>query len=369
MREHFIDHLEQLVNTDSGSHDLEGLRKVASCLKEQYLKAGWHVREHFLHEKTGPLLEISNRPDCDRYDFLLVGHYDTVFEKGTAAARPFRIEGDKAYGPGVDDMKAGDLVIYETVISLKPEVLDRLNIGIVHNPDEEINSIYSREKLKEIGRRADKIFIFESNLNSDTHCVSRKGLLNYRIRFTGKAAHAGYLFYRDCASAINELAHFVTELTALMDREKETSVNVGTIKGGSALNVVAAEAELGVEMRFKTNEEKERIRQEVAALVASPHDPQIRVEITDYLETSPWNQSEACRKYVEYLREHLGEFRTGERAGLSDGNHLQEVCDIIIDGMGPKGGGAHTPEEWLDLSSIDRTIGLMKRIIELEGEK
>ena len=99
-----------------------------------------------------PVLLITNRPS-DHYDAMFIGHMDTVFPDGTAAKRPFRIEGENYYGPGVGDMKNGDTAMYHIAANLPREVADKLSIAMVYNPDEEIGSVYSRETTDAIGRK------------------------------------------------------------------------------------------------------------------------------------------------------------------------------------------------------------------------
>ena len=114
----YLKQLEELVNIDSGSHNAAGINLVADKLEEWYRELGWHVKTMDLGEKTGRMLLITNRPEATHYDVMFVGHMDTVFPDGTAAARPFRIEGDNYYGPGVGDMKNGDVAMYHIAANL-----------------------------------------------------------------------------------------------------------------------------------------------------------------------------------------------------------------------------------------------------------
>lgn len=157
----YLKQLEELVNIDSGSRNAAGITKVAQKLSGWYRDLGWNVETIPLGEETGPVLLITNRPS-DHYDAMFIGHMDTVFPDGTAAKRPFRIEGENYYGPGVGDMKNGDTAMYHIAANLPREVLDKLSIAMVYNPDEEIGSVYSRETTDAIGRKADHIFVMES---------------------------------------------------------------------------------------------------------------------------------------------------------------------------------------------------------------
>ena len=116
----YLADLEQLVNLDSHSFDPQGVGRVAAFFRERFSDLGWRVAEQTVDDSVGPCLEIVNRP-ADRYDFLLLGHMDTVFPRGTAAARPFTRRDDRIYGPGVADMQSGLLSIYYAVRSLQEE--------------------------------------------------------------------------------------------------------------------------------------------------------------------------------------------------------------------------------------------------------
>ena len=266
-RGEYLEQLKTLVNIESGSYDPEGINRVADQLETWYRDLGWHIQRHHLDDRTGDLLEISNRP-ADHYDVMFVGHMDTVFPRGTLAHWPFSTDGVNAYGPGVGDMKNGDVAMYQVAAHLSKRALEKLNICMAYNPDEEIGSIYSKEKLDEIGRKSDYVYVMESaSGNGGRHCFARKGMMRYVIRFHGQAAHAGFMFERENASAVLEMGHYIVKLMGLASREEDTTVNVGVAKGGTATNVVADSAEIWVVMRFKKESERERLAGEVDKLL------------------------------------------------------------------------------------------------------
>ena len=159
-REEYLEQLKTLVNIESGSYDPEGINRVADQLETWYRDLGWHIQRHHLDDRTGDLLEISNRP-ASHYDVMFVGHMDTVFPRGTLAHWPFSTDGVNAYGPGVGDMKNGDVAMYQVATHLSKRALEKLNICMAYNPDEEIGSIYSKEKLDAIGRKSDFVYVME----------------------------------------------------------------------------------------------------------------------------------------------------------------------------------------------------------------
>lgn len=367
-REEYLDQLKTLVNIESGSHYPEGITKVADELASWYEKLGWHIKRHDLGPETGPLLEISNR-QTDHYDVMFVGHMDTVFPNGTVVARPFSMDEKNAYGPGVGDMKNGDVAMYQVAAHLKPEALDKLSICMAYNPDEEIGSVYSKAKLDEIGKRADQIYVMESCGSGNKHCFARKGSLGYVFQFHGQAGHAGFMFEIECASAIHEMGDWIVKLMALASREEDTTVNVGVVKGGTVTNVVPDFAELGVEMRFKKESEKERIERAVEEMLNGPRlVPGVTVEVVKHRATHPWTKTPQSLEHIANMERIAGElgidFCHKDRGGLSDANHLSVVCPCVSDGMGPHGALDHSEKEYSIIDTIEPCVRLLVATLE-----
>lgn len=365
----YLDQLETLVNIDCGSHNPKGIKEVAEHLKRWYEEIDWHIRVHEIKDHA-PVLEISNHPDCEYYDAMFIGHMDTVFPDGTVSKRPYRKEGDFCYGPGVEDMKNGDLAMLHIAKNIKEETNNKLNICMCYNPDEEIGSRHSKDILKEIGKKSKRIFVMESSQDEGKgHVFNRKGKVNYVLSFHGIAGHAGFMFENENASAIEELGRYVVELSKLKDREKETSVNVGVIKGGSTVNTVADYAYLELEARFLSKEERDRIVNTIEKMVnGKPYIDNVKVKIDEFIESSLWRQTPEGLEYIENVKKianDMGlEFYEKKRGGLSDANHLSEVCPIIMDGMGPCGMYAHSEKECMDVRSVEPCIELFERVLD-----
>ena len=365
----YLKQLEILVNIDCGSYNFEGIRKVADYLIDWYKEIGWYIKIHEIKDQA-PVLEISNHPDCDYYDAMFIGHMDTVFPDGTVSQRPFKRIGDICYGPGVEDMKNGDLAMLHIAKNIKEDTNEKLNICMCYNPDEEIGSRYSKDILKSIGGKAKRIFVMESSQDDGkAHVFNRKGKINYVISFQGIGAHAGYMFEVDNASAIEEMGRYIVELSKLKDKEKQTSVNVGIVKGGSAVNTVADYAYLEVEIRYQFEQEKDRIIKTIENMInGKPSIENVKVNIDSFSLTNVWNQSEEGLRYIEHVKqiaENMGlDFYERRRGGLSDGNHLSEVCPIILDGMGPSGGYAHSEKEYMNILTVEPCVELFERILD-----
>lgn len=363
----YLVQLETLVNIDCGSHNSKGIHEVAQHLKRWYKEIGWHIKETAV--ENGPVLEISNHPNCSHYDAMFIGHMDTVFQNGTVKKRPFKKEGNKCFGPGVEDMKNGDLAMLHIAKEMGKEELDKLNICMCYNPDEEISSRYSRNIIKAIARKSDRVFVMESAQNNGAgHVFNRKGKTNYVLKFSGIEAHAGYMFEVENASAIEEMGHYIVELQNLKDEEKETSVNVGVVNGGTTVNTVAGIARLEAEIRYHTMEERNRVVNHINHLIEKgPFVPKVKVEIEYFDETPPWVQTAEGWEYINKVKEiadNLGiAFEERKRGGLSDANHLSTECAIILDGMGPFGQFAHSEREYMTIDSVEQCVRLFVEVL------
>ena len=366
----YLKQLEELVNIDSGSYNAVGINRVADRLEEWYKELGWNVESVCVGEETGRVLVVTNHP-ADHYDVMYVGHMDTVFPDGTAAERPFRMDEENFYGPGVGDMKNGDVAMVHIAANLPKEVSDRLNIVMVHNPDEEIGSVYSRGVLDAIAARSDHIFVMESAGHDGVrHCFARKGSLCYDLEFFGKAAHAGFMFEREHASAVLEMGHYIIKLMNMASREEDTTVNVGVASGGTARNIVADYAKLSVEMRFKKRSEYERLKQAVREMVeGEPFVAGVKTVIAKEREMAPLVKTEKTLAYMERMKavaESLGiPFEEKDRGGLSDANHLAMASDaVIVDGMGPHGAMDHSDKEYGRIGSVEPCVCLHVGLLE-----
>ena len=363
----FLADLEKLVNMDSGSYDPEGVDRIGDFFFRRFQELGWRCEYIRFDEKIGHVLKVCNR-EADHYDVTFVGHMDTVFPKGTPQERPFRVEGDRAYGPGVADMKQGDLAMYYIARALSPEILERVNICMLFTPDEEISSRFTRGYLEQIAAKSNRVFIMEACLLDGSYCFSRKGKLSYKFNFHGKAAHAGFAWEVENASAVHELAQWVCALMDLRDKEKGTTVNIAPISGGIGCNTVADFASMDCEMRFFTNEEGNRIQAKIAELMEKPFVDGVTAEMVERHSTPAWKTTEETWAYVEQVRaiaHGLGQqFEGGCRGGLSDANHMAPFCPIVIDGMGPRGQYGHSERECMDLTGVEPCIALCKALIE-----
>jgi glutamate carboxypeptidase len=367
----YLEELEQLVNVDCGSYTADGVNRVADHVTDALGALGATVeRRHHEPEGDRPQLGdlVVGRLDGDGPRLLLIGHMDTVFDPGTAAQRPYRSEGRKAFGPGVTDMKAGLLAGLHAIAALQ-EAGERPTVTFVANPDEEIGSPFSSPVIRALAPQHDAVLVLECARANGDIVSARKGIADYHVTITGRAAHAGVEPEKG-RSAILEAARQVLALHELNGRWPMVTVNVGVIHGGTRPNVVPERCELQVDLRAATSEAFDAAAAEIERLAASPTVPDVRVSLSRTAGHPPMELTAASSRLVALAVEIAGELgfslRDAATGGASDANTTAAMGIPTLDGLGPIGGDDHSVEEWLELDSVvPRTVllaALMSRI-------
>jgi len=251
----YLADLRALVNVECGTYIPEGVNRVADLMQERFDARGWSVERIAHHPgadepRLGDILVATCRgASQEGRRILLVGHMDTVFPEGTAAERPFRIEGSTAYGPGVSDMKGGLLGGLYAMSVLQDAGFEAFgSVTYVCNPDEEIGSPFSGPLILERAKDAEVCFVLEGARENGDIVSARKGVTDVRIVVRGRAAHAGVEPERG-RSATLQAAHTVVALHDLNGKWPGVTVNVGVVQGGTRPNVVADRCELHVDLR------------------------------------------------------------------------------------------------------------------------
>lgn len=363
----YLAELASLVNVDCGTTTLDGVATVAGIMHQKYRQLGWHSEIVDLGDKVGPGVFASNRPNSSDFDVLLVGHLDTVFPQGTVEIRPMSIREDRAYGPGVADMKSGLLNILWAIRGLSAEAKDRLSIAIVMNPDEETGSVYSHQWIGALAKRSRCVLVCEAARADGSLVKARKGMARYALEFHGLAAHAGN-DPENGRSAVNEMAHWILHLNQFANAELGTTLNVGVVSGGAAANVVADYAQAIVDVRFWQNEEFERVDSLMRASAPQCFTADVRLNVTLQAHTPAMAPSEKTEQLMAKV-ESAGrleniEVRWQSVGGGSDANHTAALGVPSLDGFGPIGASFHSPAEYLELPSIEPRVRLLRRVIE-----
>ena len=364
----YLKELEYLVNFDSGSRIPEGTAKVADYFTTKFNELGWQVERHHISDEVGPCLEITNGSK-DHYDLLLIGHMDTVFPKGTAEKRPMRIDGNKVYGPGANDMKASLLSAYYGLAELqKNEKLEGSSICLLMNSDEELSSIYSRPLIEKMAKKSSYAIILEPARKGGEMVKQRRGVARYKLHGSGIAAHAG-VNPQDGSSAINELAHWILALHGKNNLAKGTSVNVGIISGGTGPNTIAPNAYAEVDVRFTDMNEIEGLESLMKELEQNPKTPGgAKIKVSGGVTRPPMNPSEKtlvlCEDITRLSKEIGVSFKWIATGGGSDASFTAAYGVPTVDGFGPVGGDAHTEGEYLLIDTITPRLNLLKVTID-----
>ena len=365
--------LAALVNIDCGSYTPQGVNQVADHVAGWLSELGAAVERipHRPAEGEAPLgdLLIGRIPGTGPR-LLLIGHMDTVFDPGTAAARPYRTERRRAFGPGVTDMKGGLLAGLHAIAAL--HALDRQpSITFVANPDEEIGSPFSTPRIRALAAEHDAAFVLECARANGDIVSARKGIADYEITLTGRAAHAGVEPEKG-RSAILEAARQVIALHALNGRWPGVTLNAGMIQGGTRPNVVAAQCRIELDLRATTVAAFDTAATAVEELVTHPGLDGVSATLRRIAGHPPMEKSAAGARLVALAQEIATElgFAVNDAAtgGASDANTTSAAGLPSLDGLGPVGGDDHSVDEWLDLDSIVPRTALLAGLLARAGE-
>lgn len=371
-RDAMIGLLEEVVNTDSGSYDKAGVDAVGARFIRYFEEQGLIVHRE-PHETFGDAIHVrldDTRPN--EKPILLMGHRDTVFPKGEVARRKFKIEGTRAYGPGVADMKAGLVMNAFVLAAFKHLGGNPAPLAGLITSDEEIASPSSRPVIERVARESRCVFNSEPGRPTGNVVSGRKGGVFSLLTIEGRAAHSGGNFEQGI-SAIGELAHKIVHLHALTDLKRGTTVNVGIVKGGQSVNTTAPSAEGHIDLRYITPKDRAAAMAEIEKIVATSYVPGTTATFKVMGEFLPVNTTQASDALLEAYQgaasalgmEVKGEF-TG---GCADSGFTAAVGCPTLCAVGPVGGKAHTAEEYLEIDSIvPRAQALALAILRLPAE-
>jgi glutamate carboxypeptidase len=296
---------------------------------------------------------------------LLLCHMDTVHPYGSLEQNPFRLEDGRVFGPGVLDMKASITQVLWVLERLQAENAwpDRPVLALFTS-DEEVGSTTSRKLIESLAAGAGLVLCMEPAMSNGALKTWRKGVGDYEIRVQGRAAHAG-VDPQNGRSAILELAHQVIAIHQLADLEKGTTVNVGLIRGGTAGNVTPASAWAQIDVRVMDAGEAARFEQGLFAL--RPVLQGTEVEIVGELNRPPMPRDERMRQTFtrasRIAARHGLTLSEGGTGGGSDANFVAPLQVPVLDGVGPRGEGAHSEREFIWLDSLPERAGLLAALL------
>ncbi len=372
----YLADLERLVNIDCGSYTKRGVDEVGAWMQRAFAELGARVEVTRNPEPHGDTVTgILGDADAVGPTVMLIGHMDTVFDPGTVAQRPFRVDGGRALGPGVSDMKGGLLSGLYALRALRAvglqsgratEWLPVASLVYVANPDEEIGSPVSTPVISAHALGADVAFVLEGGRANGDFVSSRKGIMDLELTIAGRASHAGVEPEKG-RSAILEAAHKVQALHELNGRWPGVSVNVGVVRGGSRPNIVPADAMLQVDVRAVRRADLETAEDAVRQIAASSTVPETTCDVRLMGRFWPMERLERADRLVDTaigLAADLGfPLKDAATGGASDANTTAGLGVPSIDGLGPIGGDDHAPGEYLEIDSIVPRTALLAGLI------
>jgi glutamate carboxypeptidase len=354
-----LERLSTLVRIESPSGDVEGLTAMADVMAGWLAEAGLTVTRRAT--PAGPLVQA--RRDGPSPHVLVLGHLDTVWERGTLERMPFRVEEGRAYGPGIFDMKGGLALLGAALQHVSGAALPAA-VEVLLTPDEEVGSRASRAAIEGAARGARLVLVLEAPGPGGALKVGRKGVGSFRIEVTGRAAHAGLEPERG-VDAVEELARQILMLKALQDAERGTTINVGVVAGGTRANVVAEHAFGDVDVRVADEPERERVAAALSAV--APVLPGAVVRVTGEWNRPPMTPTAAVEAAVERASRFWqaygrGPLRGVHVGGASDGNFTAPLAPTL-DGLGPIGDGAHARHEQVVVEALGDRARLLADLL------
>jgi glutamate carboxypeptidase len=365
--------LEAMVNIDGGSYDKAGVDAVGARVSAFFAQHDVKV-ETLAQQKHGDCLRAvvdasgGAGGGNERRNIVLMGHRDTVFPKGEPERRPFKIEDGRAYGPGVCDMKAGLVMNMFVLAAIKKFGGAPGPVVALFTGDEEIGSPEGRPVIEAEARAARVVFNSEPGRPTGAVVTGRKGGVFSVIDITGKAAHSGGNFEAGI-SAIEELARKVQALHALTDLKRGITVNVGLVSGGQSVNTVAPWAQAQIDLRYVDPVDRDELMGAIHTIAEKSFVPGTSASLTIKGEFVPLKKNPGTDAVFALYKE-VADFETaGEfTGGCADSGFTALMGAPTLCAVGPVGGKAHSPEEYMEVDSfIPRAQAVARAILRLDA--
>ena len=357
---------ERLVNIDSGTGDMEGVNAVGAIAAEELKKLGAAIETIPALPAYGDNI-VASLSGAGKGKVLLIAHMDTVFKKGAAAARPFRIEGGRAYGPGVSDDKAG-IVVALSVLKILDELKfkDYARLTLMLNTNEETGSRGSRALIEKLAKEHDVTLNLEGGRVGDGITIWRKGSGTITVEVKGRASHAGAAPELGRNAAM-ELAHQMLQLVKLANADKGTTINFTVIKAGDRKNVIPDYAVADADIRAVVKEEFDRVERELPQAIKNKliADTEVTASLTRTFPPMPQNaQIDRLAGMAQRIYGEIGKtLHLVGSGGAADSSLSAGVFKPTLDGLGLVGGNAHTDREFAVVDSMVPRFYLLTRMV------
>lgn len=356
--------LKQLAMLESPTHDKKAVDACAAFVAREFKRTGCKVTT-LPQKDIGDLTVAEFAPgrlkDADD-EILVLTHIDTVWPVGKIAKMPFYVTGNKLYGPGVLDMKAGVVMLLTALRSLQGlNVKPQKRVMVVVNTAEETGHPAARDLIRKLARKASLVLCLEPALPGGALKLERKGRLVVRLDVHGRAAHGG-----SPEKGINAIEELVTQIARLKRlRTGETTVNVGLAGGGEKANIVAENAWAVLDIRFWKSTDRDRVLK-----ILREADPVLRgarLKVSVESTTPPMEKTKASEKLFVRAQEIAAgmglSLKGGKTGGGSDASIAAGMGIPTLDGLGPDGDGIHAEHEHLILSSFVERTALLTELL------
>jgi glutamate carboxypeptidase len=362
--------LERLVNIETGTGDAEGLAAAGNYLEGELKALGFSVaRSKAAGSAVGDNI-VGKLKGKGGKNLLLISHMDTVYLKGILAKAPFRVDGDKAYGPGIADDKSGNALILHTLKLLKDYgVRDYGTITVLFNTDEEKGSFGSRDLIQDEAQKADYVLSFEPTAAGDEKMtLGTSGIAYVQVNITGKASHAGAAPELG-VNALVEASDLVLRTLDIDDKSKNLRFNWTIAKAGEVSNIIPASATLNADVRYARSEDFDAAMKTLEERAQQKKLPEADVKVLVTRGRPAFNAGEGGRKLVDkavgYYKEAGGTLTVEERTGGgTDAAYAALSGKPVIESLGLPGFGYHSDKaEYVDVSAIPRRLYMVARMI------
>ncbi|MFY9963481.1 MULTISPECIES: M20/M25/M40 family metallo-hydrolase [unclassified Pseudomonas] len=353
----YLETLKTLVAVDTGTGTEQGLNEISALLVKRLQALGATVQTSPATPSVGDNIVGTFKGSGSKH-FLLMVHYDTVFGPGTVAKRPFRTEGERAYGPGVADAKGGVAMILHAVKLLQEQQFKGYDtLTVLFNPDEEMGSAGSKTIISELARKHDYVFSYEPP-DKDAVTVATNGINRLNLEVKGRSSHAGSAPEQG-RNALTEVAHQIVQLKDLGDPSKGTTVNWTLAKAGEKANIIPALATAEADMRYSDLRETERVLADAKRIAEKKLIADTETTVTLQKGRPPLAKnegSEQLAKTAQQLYSEIGmkiepiAMRFGTDAGYA--YVPGSAKPAVLETMGVVGAGLHADDEYIELGSV-----------------
>jgi glutamate carboxypeptidase len=358
--------LRTFVETESPSLEKDAAVRCSGIIAEEWRKHGVRV-ERIAQKQRGDHLRITYWPNKTRAagQLLVLGHYDTVYSRGTLRQMPFRVAASKAYGPGIFDMKAGIVqALYALQALQETNTALRKRLVFLWTSDEEIGSESSRKLLEAEARRSDAVFVLEPSFGPRGLLkTARKGVGQAELIVHGRASHAG-LAPQEGINAIHELAQQLTRIEKWNDHHRGVTINAGLIEGGTRTNVIPERARAVLDLRALRVSDMRSLEDRLREL--RPFQKGARLEVTGGFDRPPLERKMSASLFAraqllaKQMNLALDECTVG---GGSDGNFTAALGIPTLDGLGAVGDGAHSSHEHILINTMPARAALLAALL------